>query len=598
MSGATVITTAYALPPFLPALYGGRWSTLVSAAAAVVLAGLSPIWNGAFGSSDYAIRVAIVALASLAAIFAAWLQAESRRGMRRFSILNDLTALADGSLPLGDAMRLISDLIVPELADYCMIDLVSEGRVERVAVRSAGERRDEVERHLSTRPPSLPSSMVGDEDERSLPEPRYWARVGEEELRGIAHDEADLEFLRGLGVSSAITVGLVSRGRRVGALTLCTAWSGRHYSRDDLRFAQVLADRAALALDNTGLFADLQSVERRMDSVMAVLEEAVVIHNRSKRVVFANQAAADLFGFASPEELLAGPAKVRAIYELYDESGSPLDPEQLVSMRVLRGESCGPQIVRAISRRDGSEVWLRARSRAVEGIDGGPLYAVTSFEDVTDIKEAEFEQTLLAGLGELFGSAFDHAEMAERLSELLIPQLADCCVVYAAEAPGAIEALATAHTDPAKAEKMHALITEFPLRLDGEATDSEQPVVAENLDQLLRDAVRDENRRPLPGATGMGSAMLVPMRTGGSVVGALLLVNEPDRRPFDDFDRSLGQAVAERAAAALESARLASERSQIAETLQHGLLPPPIPDIPGWSVAALYRPARAGNEGG
>ena len=38
------------------------------------------------------------------------------------------------------------------------------------------------------------------------------------------------------------------------------------------------------------------------------------------------------------------------------------------------------------------------------------------------------------------------------------------------------------------------------------------------------------------------------------------------------------------------------ERAEIAETLQRGLLPPPLPHIPGWSVAAMYRPAGAENE--
>jgi serine phosphatase RsbU (regulator of sigma subunit) len=39
-------------------------------------------------------------------------------------------------------------------------------------------------------------------------------------------------------------------------------------------------------------------------------------------------------------------------------------------------------------------------------------------------------------------------------------------------------------------------------------------------------------------------------------------------------------------------------RARVAETLQHGLLPPPLPHVPGWSVAAMYRPAGAHNEVG
>jgi serine phosphatase RsbU (regulator of sigma subunit) len=49
---------------------------------------------------------------------------------------------------------------------------------------------------------------------------------------------------------------------------------------------------------------------------------------------------------------------------------------------------------------------------------------------------------------------------------------------------------------------------------------------------------------------------------------------------------------------ALENARLASERAEIASTLQRGLLPPPLPEIEGWSAAALYRPAGSENDVG
>ena len=254
-----------------------------------------------------------------------------------------------------------------------------------------------------------------------------------------------------------------------------------------------------------------------------------------------------------------------------------------------------------ISRRDGGEeMWLQARARAVEGMEGEPLYAVTSFEDVTSIKEAEFEQTLLAGLAQLFESAFDHGEMAARLTRLLIPQLADCCSVYAMDPGGTLEEVATRHADRGRGEQVHALLADLTLRLDRRPDPSqdrlaERPVILADLDELLRLAAADPHRRELFGATGMGSAMLLPMRIAGVVAGALLLINEADRRPFDEFDVALGQKVADRAAAALESARLASERSEIAATLQHGLLPPPIPDIPGWSVAALYRPAGAEN---
>ena len=54
-----------------------------------------------------------------------------------------------------------------------------------------------------------------------------------DDLRELAHDDAeDLEFLRSLGMRSAITVALQARGEVTGALTLGVGWSGRRYRRE------------------------------------------------------------------------------------------------------------------------------------------------------------------------------------------------------------------------------------------------------------------------------------------------------------------------------------------------------------------------------
>ena len=84
----------------------------------------------------------------------------------------------------------------------------------------------------------------------------------------------------------------------LGALTVNTAWSERRYDTDDVRFIQTLAGRVALALDNAGLFSDLESVERRMDNVMSLLDEAVVIHDSQGELVYANPSATRMMGFS------------------------------------------------------------------------------------------------------------------------------------------------------------------------------------------------------------------------------------------------------------------------------------------------------------
>ena len=118
--------------------------------------------------------------------------------------------------------------------------------------------------------------MIDGDDGDSL-DPRFIERMSDAHLRTLAHDEGpDLEFLRGLGVRSAITLALQARGQVTGALTLGVAWSGRRYRRSDAHFAWILSGRVALALDNGGLFADLERAERERAEIAETLQHGLL----------------------------------------------------------------------------------------------------------------------------------------------------------------------------------------------------------------------------------------------------------------------------------------------------------------------------------
>jgi len=78
-------------------------------------------------------------------------------------------------------------------------------------------------------------------------------------------------MLRQVGVSSALAIPLRSRGRTIGAISLLRSTPGQPYTVDDQRFAQDLADRAGLAIDNAVLVATL---EHRVAERTAALETA------------------------------------------------------------------------------------------------------------------------------------------------------------------------------------------------------------------------------------------------------------------------------------------------------------------------------------
>jgi serine phosphatase RsbU (regulator of sigma subunit) len=220
-------------------------------------------------------EAALVSLTVLAAMLAV-LVIRERRVRRRFQILADIAAVSEAGTPLEETLASVCDILVPRFADFCMIDVITDGEPRRAAVRVAPGGVPGIEVGLADRRPSVPEWMVSG-DRAASREPRFFEHMSDDDLRQIAHDEGeDLEFLRRLAPRSAITVALTARGRVTGALTLGVAWSGRRYVREDARFAWILSGRVALALDNSGLFADLERAERSRAEIAETLQRGLL----------------------------------------------------------------------------------------------------------------------------------------------------------------------------------------------------------------------------------------------------------------------------------------------------------------------------------
>jgi serine phosphatase RsbU (regulator of sigma subunit) len=220
------------------------------------------------------IEIAVVALAALVVLLVVFLVRE-RRVRQRFRILGEIATVSDAGGTLEETFDAICAILVPEIADFCMIDVLDENRVpRRVAVRVGPGGKPGFEQALAERMPSTPPRMR--DGRPSSLEPRFYERMSEADLRGLAHDEEDFEFLRSLGMRSAITVPLQARGEVTGALTIAVAWSRRRYRREDSRFAWILSGRVALALDNSGLFDDLERAERARAEIADTLQRGLL----------------------------------------------------------------------------------------------------------------------------------------------------------------------------------------------------------------------------------------------------------------------------------------------------------------------------------
>jgi PAS domain S-box-containing protein len=122
-------------------------------------------------------------------------------------------------------------------------------------------------------------------------------------------------------------------------------------------------------------------------------------------------------------------------------------------------------------------------------------------------------------------------------------------------------------------------------------------VLRERAPLIIDDATKDEVMRgPLPGAA-VTSLLSVPLVVDTGIIGALT-VGTLFVRSFTAEDATLLQLAADRAASAIERARLYEREHRIASQLQQALLPERLPSVPGLRLAARYLPGGAGTEVG
>jgi serine phosphatase RsbU (regulator of sigma subunit)/PAS domain-containing protein len=605
MDSSSVLVAALLLGPLVVALLAGPRETAIVALFGVAVAVAGGAWNDEFGSAEYWIRLAVLVAGSVLATVGAGARRRTSLTLDRFELLAAVGEVADGSLALAETVERVLDILVPALGDLCVIDgRNADGSLRRLGARVNAPDAAEVEQALLRRR-VVPAAPVGMAHVIETRQSQLLSSFGDDQLRMIASDEADFEMLRSVAMTAAAFVPLRSRGRLVGALALAVGRSGRALGDDDLRFAEVLAGRVALALDNAGLTAEVSSLERRLNVTLANLAEAVTVTGPDGRMVFANAAAVALLRVDSPADLIgADPGDLMDRFHVSRDDGSPVTLADLPGPRAMRGETPGPLLVRNVVRATGEERWLVNKATPLPDDDGAGRMVVNVIEDVTEVKRAEFAQRLLAEAGELLSSSLDYEQTLQQVARLAVPRLADWCGVTMPDEDGVLRSVAVAHVDPGKVAWARRLGERYPSDMSDEGGAAEVIRSGESQmfgpipDEMIVEAAVDEEHLELLRGLQMRSVLIVPLSTGQETVGVLSLVAAESARVFDEDDRALAQELGRRAAIAVENARLYTERSSIAATLQRSLLPPELPAVPGWELASLYRAAGAQNDVG
>ncbi|HEX2657764.1 MAG TPA: CHASE3 domain-containing protein, partial [Polyangia bacterium] len=182
---------------------------------------------------------------------------EERRGDERRSFLARAIAELSSSLDYHATLSSLARLAVPTMADWCAVDMVDGGRPQRLAIAHVDPQKMALVADIVRRYPPDPDALTGVSQAIRSGEPQFMAEIPREMLLAAAKDQEHLQLIDQLRLASFMAIPLKVGGTVIGAITFAMADSGRRYQPDDVAFAQTLADRAALAVENARLFREV-----------------------------------------------------------------------------------------------------------------------------------------------------------------------------------------------------------------------------------------------------------------------------------------------------------------------------------------------------
>ncbi|MEA2478093.1 MAG: hypothetical protein QOJ07_15 [Thermoleophilaceae bacterium] len=254
----------------------------------------------------------------------------------------------------------------------------------------------------------------------------------------------------------------------------------------------------------------------------------------------------------------------------------------------------------------------------LRGGDGATIGVGAVVVDVTDrlraadalrrsheeLRARSEQERFLLEASRILASSLDLATTLESVAELAVPAIAEWCAVDLVGEQGRARNVALAHADPAQLAVGRSLRqfsrkdAQSPLPVRRVIETGRYELHAEAGPELLREAAADDHDREVWRSLDIHSVMILPMVARGRTIGAISFVAAESRRRFGEDDVVFAERLAAQCALAVDNARLYGERAEIARQLQESLLPPLLPELPGFELAARYRAAGAGNEVG
>ena len=490
-------------------------------------------------------------------------------------LLAEAGRLLASSLELDDTLRTVARLAVPEFADWAAVDIVEhDGTLRQHSSGHDDPRKDELMLMMRRR---LRHQIAA--GERPIDGVTLAVQTGEPVVVQVAGGDPTLlesdeerRLFAEMNPTSYLIAPLRASERVIGAITLVSTDPTRLYDEGDLPVVLELADRCAQAVDNAQRYDEAQSARALLDVVFATAPVGLALLDADLRFVMLNARMADINGHPIEEQL------GRTMTEALGTAGRA--PQDLAREVVGSGQ---PK----------TDVEIVGEGRAFLGsyapvtVDGRVLGVICAVVETTERHRAHERATRLQRVTEQLSAALRKDEVAEVILRAAMEATGGTCAVL-----GLLEGdgLSIGHRVgmAGGAPTLLPLGVQAPMPL---AARTAAPVLMSTRVQWL------ERFPDVPPRGDFEAFAAVPLLFEDRAPG-VMGIGFPVQRGFDDGDLEMLLAIGRQGAQALERARLYDEREYVVRTLQEGLMPRQLPDVPGLDVAVRYRPIGGGDQVG
>ncbi|WNG55132.1 GAF domain-containing protein [Archangium gephyra] len=461
-----------------------------------------------------------------------------------------------------EVFRCLGRGVMPELGDWCDLDVLQDGVLQRAAAFRAPHGELHGPRGSA---PSLLARRVARSGR-----PEFLQGPDEQVAVLLSSSEEELPRIQAAGPLDCMAVPLRSGGELVGVLSFASREPRLHLDEDALALAEDLAGCVALALEADRLRQELERTRHHAQrqaadfrTLLDVIPVGIgIAYDRECRHILQNAWFARVHGLPLESNIsLNAPDGERQPIRYLDEKGHALTPEELPMQRAA---ATGREVLDVEL-----ELEVNGQRRGTLVISAVPLFdeahrsrgAIGTIQDVTARKRAMEAQRFLAESSAVLSSSLDQEQTSRTLVRLCVPALANVAAFCGWRRDGTLGMLTVTHADPAlqhiadEVARTFAIPEGHPIH---EAMMSGRPRLIPVLQEVDSWYAGGEAQRLGPcHSLGVHSVMLIPLTTPQGVAGVLLL-GSPERVCTED-DFTFAKEYAAHATYAIDNARLYRE---------------------------------------